>query len=235
VGCSSCITTALDSVNFGNRNQAGIPHFEAVQFTRFDHVVDGRATFAQSWDLNGLDPSTFKELTLDDGSPFPGLSINDAGDCVPATAQLGVVVWFDDNLNGIFDPGESGVPGLTTELYADVNGDGLLDAGDILLTSTATAVGGLYLFDNLPPGNYVVKVTTDATLSTNGSTVIADGHTRFSNLGIGESDVTVMALASSRSPGCARPVIGRTILTPGQSTRSLSVIRPIPKRKPSES
>ena len=148
-------------------------------------------SFAQSWDNNGLDPSTFRELILDDGSPFPGLSINDAGDCVPATSQLGVVVWFDDNLNGIFDAGESGVPGLTTELYADINGDGLLDAGDILLTSTSTAGGGVYLFDNLPPGNYVVKVTTTANLSTNGSTVITDGQTRFSNLGIGGSDFTV--------------------------------------------
>ena len=164
-------------------------------------------SFAQSWDKNGLDPSTFRELTLDDGSPFPGLSINDAGDCVPATGQLGVEVWLDDNLNGIFDAGESGVPGLTTELYADTNGDGFLDAGDIFLTSTATAAGGLYLFDKLPPGNYVVKVITDATLSTNGSTVIADGHTRFSSLSIGESDFTVnyglafVALTGVRTPG----------------------------------
>lgn len=179
-------------VDFGDPNEFG------------DNIY---VSFAQSWDSNGLDPSTFRELTLEDGSPFPGLSINDAGDCVPATAQLGVLVWLDDNLDGIFDAGESGVPGLTTELYADVNGDGLLDAGDILLTSTSTADGGLYLFDKLPPGNYVVKVTTTATLSTNGSTVIADGHTRFSSLGIGESDLTVnyglgyVTLTGVRTPG----------------------------------
>ena len=51
-------------------------------------------------------------------------------------------------------PGEGLTPDLINELYADTNGNGVLDEGDILLTSTTTANGGLYLFDNLPPGNY---------------------------------------------------------------------------------
>jgi len=148
-------------------------------------------SFAQSWDDNGLNPSTFRELRLDDGSPFPGLSINDAGDCVPATGQIGVLVWFDDNRDGIFDAGEWGVPDLVTELFADTNGNGILDEGDILLTTTTTADGGLYLFNNLPPGNYVVKVNTTADIATTGATIIEDGHTLFSNLGIGEFDTTV--------------------------------------------
>ena len=164
-------------------------------------------SFAQSWDMNGLNASTFQELKLSDGSAFPGLSINDAGDCVPATAELGVLVWWDDNRDGIFDAGESPAPGLTVELYADVNGDGELDAGDILLTSTVTDGDGLYLFDNLPPGNYVAKVTTDVTISTTGATVINDGHTLYSNLDIGEADYTVNyglddgILTGVRTPG----------------------------------
>ena len=164
-------------------------------------------SFAQSWDANGLDAATFQELRLSDGRAFPGLSINDAGDCVPATAQLGVLVWWDDNRDGDFDTGETPAAGLTVELYADVNGDGLLDAGDILLTSTSTDGDGLYLFDNLPPGNYVVKVTTDVPVSTTGATIIADGHTLYSSLDIGEADYSVNfglddgILTGVRTPG----------------------------------
>jgi hypothetical protein len=157
-------------------------------------------SFAQSWDSNGLNPSTFRELTLDDGNPFPGLSINDAGDCVPATGQLGVLVWFDDNLDGVFDTGESGASNLVAELYADTNGNGILDDTDVLLTSTTTADGGLYIFDNLPPGNYIVKVITTANLSTTGAAIITGGQTLFSDLSIGESDLTVNFGLATRTP-----------------------------------
>jgi hypothetical protein len=177
-------------VNFGDPNVFG------------DNIY---LSFAQSWDRNGLDVSTFRELTLSDGSPFPGLSINDAGDCVPATGELGVVAWFDDNLDGVFDAGETGIPDLTADLYADVNGDGFLDEGDILLTSTVTGEGGLYLFDDLPPGNYVVVLNTTAGTSTSGATVITEGHLLSSSLDIGESDFTVNfgigVLTGVRTPG----------------------------------
>ncbi len=74
--------------------------------------------------------------------------------------SLGNRVWFDDGgttgtaNNGIQDGDEVGVVGVTVQLYADPNGDGVPD-GSVLFTTT-TDVTGHYLFDNLPPGRYVV-------------------------------------------------------------------------------
>ena len=58
---------------------------------------------------------------------------------------------FDDiNGNGIQDPGEPGLGGVTVGLYTP---------GGVLLTSTTTAGDGTYLFTNVAPGSYSVRET----------------------------------------------------------------------------
>lgn len=86
-----------------------------------------------------------------------GEDFNDA-DFGYGGAGIGDYVWFDLNGDGIQDPGESGISGVEVELYADVNGNMMLDAGDLLLGSVLTQMGGFYLFDNLSNGNYMVSV-----------------------------------------------------------------------------
>ncbi len=61
---------------------------------------------------------------------------------------LGNYVWYDDNMNGIQDGGETGVSGVTVQLF---NCEG------VLLDEMLTDGDGLYLFDNLPAGGYYVK------------------------------------------------------------------------------
>ncbi len=65
--------------------------------------------------------------------------------------SLGNRVWFDTNNNSQMDAGESGVDGVTVDLYA---------AGDLntTLATQVTANGGYYLFNNLIAGEYVVSV-----------------------------------------------------------------------------
>lgn len=63
-------------------------------------------------------------------------------------AGLGDYVWLDINANGMQDGGESGVPGITVELY---------DSADNLISSTITDTTGYYDFQNLIPGDYYVK------------------------------------------------------------------------------
>lgn len=59
---------------------------------------------------------------------------------------------FDDlNGNGLRDPGEPGLPGITT--FLDLNGNGRLDPGE---PSTVSDGGGNFRFSNLPPGTYRV-------------------------------------------------------------------------------
>lgn len=82
--------------------------------------------------------------------------------CSPAAfaffvgASLGDTVWYDQDADGIFDPDEQGIPGVTvTAVKYD-------SAGNILYQGTqVTDANGYYLFKSLLAGGY--HVTTDVT------------------------------------------------------------------------
>ncbi|MFH1733061.1 MAG: SdrD B-like domain-containing protein [Planctomycetota bacterium] len=65
-------------------------------------------------------------------------------------ASLGDYVWLDLNLDGVQDGNETGIDGVTVDLF-----DGL----DNPLGTTTTSGGGLYGFIDLVPGDYYVKFT----------------------------------------------------------------------------
>jgi len=62
-------------------------------------------------------------------------------------AAVGDKVFRDNNNNGLQDPGEPGVNGVTVELRRSDN---------TLVGTMTTSNGGTYLFDGLPPGEYYV-------------------------------------------------------------------------------
>jgi len=64
-------------------------------------------------------------------------------------ASLGDRVWLDSNANGVQDSGEAGVAGVTVQL--------LNAAGNVVSTLT-TGTNGDYLFTNLVPGTYSIRV-----------------------------------------------------------------------------
>ncbi len=76
------------------------------------------------------------------------------------TGAIGDRVWSDADGDGVQDPGELGLSGVTVELWYDSNDDGIIDA---LYASTTTDATGHYVFDNLPAGIYIVKVTAGVT------------------------------------------------------------------------
>jgi uncharacterized repeat protein (TIGR01451 family) len=61
--------------------------------------------------------------------------------------RIGDLVWNDKNYNGIQDPLEPGIPGVTVRLET-ISGD--------TLRTTVTNASGIYHFDSLMTGNYVV-------------------------------------------------------------------------------
>ncbi len=69
---------------------------------------------------------------------------------VPTGLSLGNLVWLDLNNNGVAEPGESGLAGVTMRLIA---ADGVT-----VLGTTATNASGFYLFAGLAPGTYIVEV-----------------------------------------------------------------------------
>ncbi len=80
----------------------------------------------------------------DSGRPLPPLPAPPAGRIEGSH--------FDDlNGNGLRDPGEPGLAGITT--FLDLNGNGRLDAGE---PSTVSDANGNFRFFNVPPGTYRV-------------------------------------------------------------------------------
>ncbi|MEE4311778.1 MAG: SdrD B-like domain-containing protein [candidate division KSB1 bacterium] len=84
-------------------------------------------------------------VTLESGEHDPTI---DAGFFL--NSGLGDFVWEDLNKNGVQDVGEPGIPGVTVELYNNVNFDELIDMD-------VTDANGLYSFPNVNPGTYKVK------------------------------------------------------------------------------
>ena len=67
-------------------------------------------------------------------------------------------VFDDDNTNGVNDF-EAGLDAVTLTLYADNNGDGAVDTGDTVITTTTSANDGTYSFSNVTAQNTLVEVT----------------------------------------------------------------------------
>ena len=75
--------------------------------------------------------------------------------------MIGGIKWWDQNRNGRRDRGEPGLSGVT--IYLDANRNGELDRGELATTTrednpdTLVNETGWYAFDELAPGNYVVR------------------------------------------------------------------------------
>lgn len=68
----------------------------------------------------------------------------------PELGYIGNWVWEDTNGNGLQDTGESGLGGVTVNLY---------DEGNNLIATTTSNSNGYYEFSNLLSGTYVVQFT----------------------------------------------------------------------------
>jgi LPXTG-site transpeptidase (sortase) family protein len=105
-----------------------------------------------------------------DANPATGRTINttlvsnesdltwDAG--LYKVASLGDFVWLDTNANGIQDTGETGVSGVTVNLYRPGFGpDGIAGTPDdaASIANMPTNSSGAYLFTDLIPGDYSVE------------------------------------------------------------------------------
>jgi len=106
--------------------------------------------------------------------------------------SIGDRVWHDININGTYQSWEPGVNLVTVNL---------LDDSGTTLASTQTNPSGLYQFDNLAPGSYIVEFVPppqsfftprdqggDDTVDSDAD--LATGRTAVINLASGETDLT---------------------------------------------
>ncbi|MEO1259235.1 MAG: sialate O-acetylesterase [Bacteroidota bacterium] len=166
------------------------------------HYLDGSASPIN----NGIhhfhnNALTFLNIGKDLGDEMI-LAINDMAFCYtdceqqvsPAFVSIGNRVWHDYNQNGINDPDEPGIPGVSLVLWSDPDGDGIPDwqgFEGVQITDDE----GYYQFSDLTPGNYVVFVwqvnnwgsgePLEGFQSTNGFVADANNDVDFDNNGFG--------------------------------------------------
>lgn len=180
----------------------GIEDVESLAFTATGQLI---AT-------TGKDGSNSNELfTIDAGTgiaTFVG-SISPANDveacdCISASLinlQLGDRVFLDENGNGIQDFSEPGVPNIVVNL---LNGNGTPFLANGVAKTTTTDVLGIYNFDGLRPGEYIVQFTLPSNYTFSPSNqgvddevdsdvVTADGRSNIVTLSGSVNDMTVDA------------------------------------------
>ena len=113
------------------------------------------ATYDLDSGLASPDSTTVAPLT----AAAPTLLTADFG--YAGTGSIGDRVFVDANANGVQDPGEPGIPGVTVTLVW-FGPDGKAGGGDDVTETAVTGANGIYTFGNLPPGNFRVTSGTPA-------------------------------------------------------------------------
>jgi uncharacterized repeat protein (TIGR01451 family) len=102
------------------------------------------------------------------------------------TGSVGDTVFWDQDADGVLDSDEIGLEGVVVELDIDLDGDGTVDH----TLSTTTDSNGNYLFERVPAGSHVVRVTQPSgTTQTFDSDGVGTGNQSTVNLGAGEDNV----------------------------------------------
>lgn len=108
--------------------------------------------------------------------------------------SLGDYVWFDANQDGIQQPDERGIAGATVNLYAN--------DGATLLRTTQTDGSGVYRFDDLAMGSYVVgfvkPVGYQFSAQNKGNVTLADSFDSDADVSTGKT--AVVSLAGANNP-----------------------------------
>jgi protocatechuate 3,4-dioxygenase beta subunit len=157
---------------------AGHYYFAGLDPTALYIVRVAAANFVDGGILAGL-TSTFSpsgtpnvstvNFAVNDGPNDPDGTRNfinlgqDFGYAAPVgpSGTIGNQFWVDSNANGIRNPNgadgipgtdddEPALPGVTVDLYRDLNLNGLVDPGEPLIATTISDVNGQYLFTGLP-------------------------------------------------------------------------------------
>jgi len=123
--------------------------------------------------LPGFDPATEAiEVWWSMGCGNDAATVSQlmSGEEPPGTASIGNYVWNDLDADGTQDDGDTGINGVTVNLYVDADGDGIAepnadDGAPVATTVTAddtTGSPGYYLFDDITPASYFLEFIAPA-------------------------------------------------------------------------
>jgi hypothetical protein len=196
--CSAAVATGTGSLGVGESCVAvwDVEVSDLVPGTTYNNTATVTGTSPLGQDVSDISDDGTVVDTDNDGNPNePGE--NDPTPTIipaPGLAILGDRVWEDIDADGIQDPGEQGIPGVTVQIYS---------AGGTLLEQTVTGANGIYTSSPLPAGDFVVAFVVPANyfLSPQGagsdptvdSNAGADGLTAAVTVGAGQTDLTIDA------------------------------------------
>ena len=146
----------------GLYNFTGLP---AGQYRVYADVTDLPAGLTATYDEDGSLDSTAL-VSLSPGGIHPTADFGYRG-----SASVGDTVWIDLNGDGVLDPGESGLSGVTLGVTSP-GFDGVLGTLDDIPLTVTTDAAGVYQISGLPSG--ATEVSIDETLLPGGLTVAAD-------------------------------------------------------------
>ena len=111
--------------------------------------------------------TSIRSLVLKNGENVAGINF---GNAEPRNSTISGVVFADSNKNGVRDPLENGLAGIT--VYLDLNNNGALDPTDLqtvtsenLYYTPTVNEAGSYSFSHLASGTYAVRQVIPAALS----------------------------------------------------------------------
>ncbi len=135
-------------------------------------------------------PSAISNVALT--TPGGSSSANNFGE-IPTSSAVAGRIWSDTNNNGVIDPSETGLAGVTVELT------GLDLANQPVTRTTTTAADGSYSFTSLPPGTYTVREPNQPTGTVNGTTVAGSTGGTVTPVGTTPSAISVITVGLNQT------------------------------------
>jgi fimbrial isopeptide formation D2 family protein/uncharacterized repeat protein (TIGR01451 family) len=134
-------------------------------------------------DADGIGTANSSVLTLAAGEDNLLQNFGYAG-----TGAIGDRVWLDADGDGLLDPDEFGLAGVPVQLVWPGE-DGVSLGGDDEIFLTSTDADGLYLFENLPPGEYQVAILGGLPLAATNTHDPDGGGDSMAGLSLSDSEV----------------------------------------------
>jgi SdrD B-like domain/Secretion system C-terminal sorting domain len=165
---------------------AGTGDLAGFQLTKTDKIGNGAVDLSDN--DAALNSSNTPMISITTGAM--GVNNHDLDFGFKTLASLGDKVWRDDDRDGVQDPGEPGVAGITVTLF---------NSGGVAIATTATDAYGNYLFDNLTPADYTVGFTPPANYIFTTSSGTAEADAANSDVNVTTGRTTTVTLSAGEN------------------------------------
>jgi protocatechuate 3,4-dioxygenase beta subunit/regulation of enolase protein 1 (concanavalin A-like superfamily) len=162
-------------------NSSGYYAFEGVQPGTYTVKVVAASLpsgMNPTWDKDGTATPHQATITLSCNQSYTNVDFGYRS----CSSSVGDLVWDDKDKDGRKDSGETGIPGITVQL---------LNSGGTVIATDVTDSNGKYLFENLQPGTYSVRVLTTG--------MPAGAHPTYDKDGTGTANIATFTLSCNQS------------------------------------